>query len=84
MNVADGAVASRDRRDVMKEKIVEAAVAQFLKKVNYTAQRELEKAIRNAIASGKLHGDETFTAGVTISSESVGLNVTLYNNIELR
>ena len=68
----------------MKEEALKAAVGQFLKNVNFTAQREIEKAIRNAVASGKIDGNETFTAGVTVSSETVGLNVTIYSNIELR
>jgi hypothetical protein len=68
----------------MKDETLKAAVSLFLKKVNFTAQREVEKAIRKAIASGKLKGDEIFTAGVTLSSEAVALNVTIYNKIELR
>lgn len=67
----------------MKEETLKAAVAQFLKNTHFTAQREIEKAIRNAVASGKLKGDETFTAGVTLSSETLGLNVTIYSKIEL-
>jgi hypothetical protein len=68
----------------MKEETLKAAVVQFLKNVNFTAQREIEKSIRNAVASGKLEGNETFTAGVTLSSETLGLNVTVYSKIELR
>lgn len=68
----------------MKDERLKAAVGQFLKNTNFTAQREIEKAIRNALASGKLEGHETFTAGVTLSSEKLGLNVTIYSKIELR
>jgi hypothetical protein len=57
--------------------------ARFLKNVNFTAQREIEKALRKAIASGELKGNETITAGVTLSSETVALNVTIYSKIEL-
>jgi hypothetical protein len=67
----------------MKEEALKAAVARFLKNVNYTAQREIEKALRKAIASGELQGHETITAGVTLSSETVDLNVTIYSKIEL-
>lgn len=65
------------------DEAVTAAVRQFLKTINATAQREIEKAVRNAIASGKLQGNETCTAGVTLSSEKAGLNVTIYSKIEL-
>ena len=68
----------------MNDKTLKAAVDQFLKHVNFTAQREIEKVIRNAVASGKLKGNETITAGVTLSSEAVDLNLTIYSKIELR
>jgi hypothetical protein len=67
----------------MKDEALKAAVARFLKNVNFTAQREIEKALRKAIASGELKGDETITTGVTLSSETVALNVTIYSKIEL-
>lgn len=67
----------------MNDEKLRAAVGQFLKKVNFSAQRELEKVIRNAVASGKLYGDESITAGVTLSSEIVDLNITIYSKIEL-
>ena len=67
----------------MSEKSIQAAVARFLKTASFTAQGEVEKAIRAAIASGKLKGHETFTAGIAVSSEKIGLNITIYNKIEL-
>jgi hypothetical protein len=69
---------------MMDEKTLTAAVSQFLKNVNLTAQRELEKAVRKAIASGKLKGDDIVTAGVTLSSETLDLNVTIYSKIDLQ
>jgi hypothetical protein len=68
----------------MDDKKLKAAVGQFLKNVNFTAQREIEKVVRRAVASGKLNGDEIITAGVTLSSEMVDLNLTIYSKIELR
>jgi len=67
----------------MNEVLLKAAVDRFLKSVNLTAQREIEKVVRSAIAGGKLQGDESFTAAVTLSSEKVGLNMTIYSKIEL-
>jgi hypothetical protein len=67
----------------MSDEALRAAVSQFLKAVNFTAQREIEKALRNAISSGELKGYETFTAAVTVASGKVGLNVTIYNTIQL-
>ena len=67
----------------MSDETVKAAVGQFLKHVNFTAQREIEKVVRNALASGRLKGNESITAGVTLSSETIDLNVTIYSKIEL-
>jgi hypothetical protein len=67
----------------MNDEVMKAAVRQFLKSVNATAQREIEKVVRNAVANGKLRGNETCTAAVTLSSEKVGLNVTIYSKIAL-
>lgn len=67
----------------MTEKALRAAIAQFLKNVEAPAQREIEKALRKALASGKLHGHETFTAAVTLFSEKAELDVTIYSKIEL-
>lgn len=72
--------ATTNRRN---DEVVAVAVRQFLKTINATAQREIEKAVRTAIASGKLQGNETCTAGVTLTSEKAGLNVTIYSKIEL-
>lgn len=68
---------------VLGDKALKAAVDRFLKAASFTAQSEIEKAIRAAIASGKIEGHETFTAAVALSSEKIGLNITVYNKIEL-
>jgi hypothetical protein len=67
----------------MNEKAMKASVDRFVKKVTFTTQREVEKAIRNALANGKLKGHETFTAGVKLTSEKVGLEIAIYSTIEL-
>jgi len=67
----------------MNERLVKAAVDRFVKNVSVTAQREIEKSIRAALAAGEIRADETFTAAVTLSSEKLGLNMTIYNKIEL-
>lgn len=67
----------------MNDNDVTAAVARFLKTVSANAQRELEKAVRNALATGKLRGGESLTTGVTLSSKELGLDITIFNKIEL-
>ncbi len=67
----------------MNDEALKAAVGPFLKYVSATVQREIETAVRKAVASGKLRGNETCPAAVTLSSEQVGLDVTIYSNIKL-
>ncbi len=67
----------------MEEETVKAAVGQFLKNISFNAQRELEKAVRKALESGKLRNGETFTTAVTLSNSQVDLDITLFSKIEL-
>lgn len=67
----------------MSGKSFNAAIAKFLKDFNQTAEQEIERKLRAAIASGKLKGHETFSGAVTLSIEKIDLNVTIYNKIEL-
>lgn len=68
----------------MRDEAIAAAVEQFVKKIGFATQREVERVIRAAVADGKLRGhDETLTAAVTVTSEKLGLNTTIYSKIEL-
>ncbi len=51
--------------------------------MNFNARRELEKAMRSALAKGKLHNGEILTAAVTLSNPQVDLDVTIFSKIEL-
>jgi len=65
----------------MNEAAVKAAVDQFLRSVTHNARGEVEKAVRAAAASGKVMAHEPITTGVTLSSDKIGLNVTIYGKI---
>jgi hypothetical protein len=67
----------------MSDEAIAAAVEQFVKKISFAAQREIERVIRTAIASGKIRGHETLTTAVTVTNEKLGLNTTIYNKIQL-
>lgn len=67
----------------MNDKAVKAAVEQFLRSVQATAQGEIEKALRSALAGGKLVAHEPLTAAVSVASEKIGLNITIYSKIVL-
>jgi uncharacterized protein DUF6494 len=55
----------------------------FLKKVGVHSQREIESAVERAIASGKLKGNETLPAKMTLTLGGTELNVSFEDNIKL-
>jgi len=48
-----------------------------------SAQREIEKAVRQALAEGKLKGNEKFPATGTITLGGIGLSHEIKGEIEL-
>lgn len=68
----------------MDEDVFNMQVRKFLKNVGVTSQREIESAVRTAVESGKLSGDETIEAKVTLSIESLGLNADINGSIDLK
>ena len=59
------------------------SIRKFLKMVGVHSQREIESAIERAIASGKLTGNETLPAKMTLVVEGVALDVTFDGKIAL-
>jgi hypothetical protein len=49
-------------------------IRKFLKQVGVTSQREIEAAVQAAIAGGKISGNETLSAKVTLEIAEVGLS----------
>ncbi len=58
-------------------------IRKFLKQVGVTSQREIESTVRTAIESGRLKGDETITARVTLTIDTLGLSKDIEGNISL-
>lgn len=67
----------------MNDAQVKAAVAKFMKHVSFTAQHEIEKALQRALESGRLKTSDDLSTAVTLSSDKVGLNVTIHSRIVL-
>lgn len=67
----------------MNEETFNIETRKFLKKVGVTSQREIEKAVRQAIDSGKLKGDEAIKAKVTLQLEDLDVTVEIDGAIEL-
>ncbi len=67
----------------MNEDFFNMAVRKFLKEVGVTSQREIEKAVRDGIASGVLKGSETLKARATLTIETLNLQHTVEQDIAL-
>ena len=67
----------------MKEDEFNVSVRKFLKKVGITSQREIEKAVRAALANGSLKGQEALPAKMTLAVDAIGLAVEIDGAIEL-
>jgi hypothetical protein len=67
----------------MNEDVLNGSVRRFLKTVGVTSQREIEKAVRAAVASGKLKGNEALPAKMTLTVGGINLSHTIEDKIEL-
>ena len=67
----------------MNEDAFNTSLRKFLKKVGITSQREIEKAVRDALASGKLKGHEMLQAKMTLTIGAVGIVHDVSDEIDL-
>ena len=67
----------------MNEDQFNTSLRKFLKQVGVTSQREIEKAVRDAIAAGRIKGHEKLNAKVVLTIDGVGLTHEVNDEIEL-
>jgi hypothetical protein len=67
----------------MNEDIFNTSLRGFLKKVGITSQREIEKVVRDAVAGGKLKGNEKLPAKMTLTLGGVSFTHEILGEIEL-
>jgi hypothetical protein len=67
----------------MNEDKFNVSIRKFLKEVGVTSQREIEKAVRDAIASGKLKGSEQLQVKVVLTLDGANLAHTVDGKIDL-
>ena len=67
----------------MNEDVLNTSIRRFLKTVGVTSQREIEKAVREAVANGRLKGNEALPAKMTLTVGGIDLTHTIDDNIEL-
>jgi hypothetical protein len=67
----------------MNEDAFNTSLRRFLKKVGVTSQREIEKAVREALAAGRLKGHEKLPAKMVLTIGGVSLSHEISDEIEL-
>ncbi|WP_027579378.1 DUF6494 family protein [Bradyrhizobium sp. Ai1a-2] len=67
----------------MNEDVFNESLRRFLKRVGITSQREIEKAVRDAIEAGSLKGNDKLTAKMTLTIDAVGLKHEVTEEIAL-
>ncbi|MFQ5660279.1 MAG: DUF6494 family protein [Gammaproteobacteria bacterium] len=67
----------------MNEDRFNMELRKFLKRVGITAQREIEKAVQQGIASGEIAGNEALQANVVLNIPEVNLRAVIDGEIAL-
>ena len=67
----------------MDEDLFNMNIRKYLKKVGVTSQREIESAVRDAVAGGRLRGNETLEVSVTLAIDALDLAVEIDGRIAL-
>jgi len=68
---------------VMNEDVFNTSLRKFLKHVGVTSQREIEKAVRDAVKAGRLKGHEKLPAKMVLTVGGVSLTHEIEDEIEL-
>jgi len=68
----------------MDQETFNLSIRKFLKMVGVNSQREIEQAVQKAVMDGKLQGNETFPAKVTLEIPSLGVKVPFEGEIKLK
>lgn len=67
----------------MNDEALNMSIRKFLKTVGVNSQLAIEKAVRKAIEDGKLKGNESFPATMTLSVGRLALDVKFDGDIKL-
>ena len=67
----------------MDEDRFNTSIRKFLKEVGVTSQREIERAVREALAAGRLKGSEELAAVMTLKLQGVDLEHVVEGTIDV-
>jgi hypothetical protein len=68
---------------VMNNETFNLSIRRFLKTVGINSQREIEQAVSQAMADGRLKGEETLPAKMTLKIGDLNLEVSFDGEIQL-
>jgi hypothetical protein len=68
---------------IVNEDVFNTSIRKFLKTLGVTAQREIEKAVRQKLAEGHLKGNERWPAKATMTINDIGFKLDIDGSIEL-
>jgi hypothetical protein len=83
MGWRDGRRTMTNRRKAMNEETFNLSLRKFLKMVGVSSQNAIEKAVAAAIAEGRIAGNETFPAKMTLEISGLRLQVDFDGRIAL-
>lgn len=67
----------------MNDEQFNMSLRSFLKRVGINGQRRVEEAVREAIADGRLRGDEALPASMTLTLPTLGVSLVIDDTIRL-
>ena len=68
----------------MDQETFNLSIRKFLKMVGVNSQREIEQAVQKGLEAGRLKGDESLAAKVTLELPSLGVKVPFDGEIKLK
>jgi Family of unknown function (DUF6494) len=68
----------------MNEDVLNISVRKFLKVVGVSSQREIEQAVRKAVASGRLKGNEALPVKMRLTMGGIDLSYEIDGTVELQ
>jgi Family of unknown function (DUF6494) len=67
----------------MNDEALNLSIRRFLKQFGVSAQRQIERAVMDAIEAGKLKGGESLKATATLRLDRLGVDSTIDGDITL-
>lgn len=68
----------------MDEEALNVSIRKFLKLVGVSSQREIEQAVRSALADGRIDASQALPAAMTLEIPALDLRVSFDSEIKLR